>query len=70
MKTDEGVKYYIKDNQFIIPVFNNLIPVNKADKLDLNIYNVNDYYFLVEYMIYKKKSLIVYVYLSCMHCKK
>ena len=54
MKADQGAKPFIIDNH-IIWLFKGLIPNNKADKVDLWIYDYSDSVELFNFIIHKKK---------------
>ena len=54
MKADQGAKPFIIDNH-IIWLFKGLIPNNKADKVDLWIYDYSDSVELFDFIIHKKK---------------
>lgn len=67
-KSSEGLKMYRLDSNHILSIFTGLIPVNKPDKLDLQIININNKCFLVKYIIHKKKwdieQYILHMYLK------
>jgi len=67
LKTAQGIRYIVKDKKYFIPIYNGLLPVVKADKIDLVIYDLNTYSFLCKFIIHKKKKMSIELYLLCMH---
>lgn len=73
LKSDEGIKTFIVNDKYIMTLYNNLLPINQADKVDLMIYDIYDDYrsksFMVNFIITKKKKIVINVYLKFLHLK-
>lgn len=62
-KSVEGASMLKLNKKFIITIFKGLLPINKKDKVSLEIYEIDNYKFLAKYIINKGK-FIVYKYIS------
>ena len=56
LKASEGAKMYTIDKRFLLSSFNSIHPANKSDKVDLIIRDYDQYSFMAEFIIYKKKE--------------
>lgn len=65
----DGCMYYIHDGKYFITLFAGLLPLNKADKIYLTIYEDSDNSFIAEFKIDKKK-FTVYVYVAYLYIKR
>lgn len=60
----DGVKFFAVDNKHIVTLFAGMLPLNKADELEITIYDhENDDKFLTMYSIKKKKMDPINVYM-------
>lgn len=66
LKTIQGTKRFIYD-RFSMTMCNNLVPVNKSDKVNLNIYDLTDNTFLSVFTVAKGKKYIIDVYIRYKH---
>lgn len=64
-KSAQGIGIFRYQN-YVMTIYNNLLPVKKADKLELMIYNINERSFLSNFSIIRKKSRIE-VYIMYLH---
>jgi hypothetical protein len=66
-KSSEGESLFRANNRYIITLYTGLLPVNKSDKIALEIYNVDWRSFISKFMINKGKFIIFkyvsYIYL-------
>lgn len=61
MKAADGVGLLKLSERYILTLYNGLLPVNKSDRVDLYIRDIDDYRYLANFMITKKKfSIDVY----------
>lgn len=69
LKSADGIKMYKIQNtfglKFIISIFNGMLPVNKGDKVSLNIYDMGAYFYLCKFTVYKKKNVVIDCYYQC-----
>lgn len=61
-KTDEGTSIYKIDREYMLSIYNNLLPVNKKDKVSLIVYDHNNL-FMANFKVFKKKNVTVDVYI-------
>ena len=66
-KSKDGAIMYKKD-KYIMFIYSGLLPINKADKVNLNIYDMGAY-FISNFEIIKKKYETVNVFIRYMHLK-
>lgn len=64
-KSADGIGIFRYQN-YVMTLYNNLIPMKKADKLELTIYDLNERSFLSNFSIVRKKSRIE-VYIMYLH---
>lgn len=69
LKSADGIRMYKIQNtfglKFIISIFNGMLPVNKGDKVSLNIYDMGPYFYLCKFTVYKKKNVAIDCYYQC-----
>ncbi len=65
MKSADGIGLLKLSNDYILTMFTGMLPVNKNDKLELLIKDIDEYRYLTEFIIDKKKFKInaYYMYL-------
>ena len=63
MKTGDGSAVLVIDNIYPITLYNNLLPVNKSDKVELDILQLDETSFLARFIITKKKNISIVVYI-------
>ena len=63
MKTGDGVGILIVNDKYPITLYNNILPVNKADKVFLSISEIDHTSFLAQFIILKKKDITIHVYI-------
>ena len=66
-KSKDGATMYKKD-KYIMYIFSGLLPINKSDKVNLNIYDIGPY-FISNFEILKKKTEPINVFIRYMHLK-
>lgn len=54
LKSCNGARMYIANN-YKMYLFSRLLPINKSDNVELNIYDINNLYFMSHFTIKKKK---------------
>lgn len=64
-KSADGIGMFRYD-KYVMTLYNNLLPIKKSDKLELNIYDINDRSFLSNFSIIRKKARID-VYIMYLH---
>lgn len=64
-KSADGIGIF-RYNHYVMTIYNNLLPIKKADKLDLVIYDLNNRSFLSNFLI-KRKKQIIEVYIMYLH---
>ena len=57
LKSKDGLGRYIYDNKFI-SIFSGLLPINKADKVSLEVYKSDNDTFLCRFIINKKYAIL------------
>lgn len=66
-KMSDGAEIYMFNMQYPMSIFSSLHPVNKSDKLQCEIYDINDGTYIAHFIIYKPKyqihEYIRYLYL-------
>lgn len=63
LKADDGSKFLSVDPKHIISVYSGMVPVNKADKMSMTVYdNPMDNKFLMKFEVYKKKQDPIEIY--------
>lgn len=62
MKVADGSYYYNKDNIYFMTLFSGMLPINKADKIELNIMDLGNT-FVAKFDIIKKKNINIHVYI-------
>lgn len=65
MKTGDGISKFIVSD-YLIMMYNNLLPINKADNVDLIIADINERSFLSNFII-KKKKWNINIYIVNLH---
>ena len=66
MKKADGTYYYIptvNDTKYFITLFSGLLPLNKSDKVNLQICDLHDNKFIAKFTVMKKK-IDIYIYLA------
>lgn len=61
MKIADGSYYYNKDNIYFMTLFSGLFPLNKADKIELDIMDLGNT-FISKFDIIKKKNIKISIY--------
>lgn len=56
MKVNDGSKMFCIDKRFLMTSFNAIHPANKTDRVDLIIRDYDEYSYVAEFIIYKKKD--------------
>lgn len=56
LKVADGAKMFCIDTRFLMTSFNAIHPANKSDKVDLIIRDNDEYSYVAEWIIYKKKD--------------
>lgn len=73
LRSDDGVKSFMVGDEFILSIYNNLLPINKPDTVVLEIAEITNgeriTSFIAKFMIYKKKKIIVNVFLKYLYLK-
>lgn len=64
-KTFNGMQMYIKDN-YAMSLFSGLIAVNKDDKVQLKVYDINEFSFISNFIVYKKKKITLLIFIRYM----
>lgn len=63
MRADDGTKLYALSKAHIITIYAGMVPLNKADSLEVMLYDIpTDNKFLVEYIVHKSKAEPIYIY--------
>lgn len=63
MRADDGSRLYAISKAHIITIYTGMVPLNKADTLEVVLYdNISDSKFLIEFIVYKPKTDPIYVY--------
>jgi hypothetical protein len=57
-KAADGASLFIINNRYMMYIYSGLLPINKSDKVTLDIYDVDNYSFLVKFIINKGKFTI------------
>lgn len=65
-KTKEGITLYKLDNSIIITLYKGLLPVNKSDKVSLQIYDNGSNMFVSKFTIRKPKNVVINIYMGCL----
>ena len=66
MKKADGTYYYmptVNDTKYFITLFSGLLPLNKSDKVNLQICDLHDNKFIAKFTVMKKK-MDIYIYLA------
>lgn len=61
-KSVDGTYIYRKDG-YIISLYTNLIGMNKADKVSFDLYDINDFSFLVNFRVQRTAKKIINIYI-------
>jgi len=62
LKTSDGSTIYKIDYIYMMSVFKTLLPINKGDKVLLNIIDIGQERFLSNFTVVKKKNVIINIY--------
>jgi hypothetical protein len=57
-KSADGEERFVINDKYILTVFSGLLPINKADKVYLEIYDVDSYSFISKFVINKGKLIL------------
>lgn len=60
-------KSVVKFDHYITVIYGKILPVNKSDKVSLEIYKMNDDISIYKYIIDKKKKGVIESYMACLN---
>jgi len=57
-KSADGANFFKINDKYIMSIYSGLLPINKSDKVSLEIYNIDEYSYISKFIINKGKFVI------------
>ena len=61
LKSTQGIYMYKINEEYILSIFKNLLPINKKDSVSITIRDIDNYRFISRFIIFKPKKVTIQV---------